>query len=197
MLYKLSVVNMNRPDFILSRISGKILDVGFNSGTLHRKIKEKFKNDVFGIDTVIKKETECYKEADASKKIPFPDNYFDTIVAGEVIEHMKKPEGFIQEAYRVLKKDGRIIITTPNRLSLINRIFRSYYAPLHFTLFAEKELAGLLESKGFRIIESVYFPFTPESCDNSRYPELFLFRKTLHHIIPKNLREDMIFVCKK
>jgi len=43
----------------------------------------------------------------------FPDSFFDTVVSGEVIEHLEKPELFIKEAARILKKGGKLLITTP------------------------------------------------------------------------------------
>lgn len=39
---------------------------------------------------------------------------FDTIVAGEIIEHLENPGQFLQTLRRHLKRGGRLIITTPN-----------------------------------------------------------------------------------
>ena len=46
--------------------------------------------------------------------LPFKDNTFDVVYSTWVIEHLKKPKMFIQEAYRVLKKDGILILWVPN-----------------------------------------------------------------------------------
>jgi ubiquinone/menaquinone biosynthesis C-methylase UbiE len=50
--------------------------------------------------------------------IPFKDHSFDTIIAAEIIEHMKKEDGFrfVSEIKRVAKK--RVIVTTPNFKSI-------------------------------------------------------------------------------
>ncbi|MCX5804133.1 MAG: methyltransferase domain-containing protein [Proteobacteria bacterium] len=47
--------------------------------------------------------------------IRFPDNYFDAIVCFETIEHVKDQERALSELLRVLKPDGLLIISSPNR----------------------------------------------------------------------------------
>ncbi len=56
--------------------------------------------------------------ADAQEVLPFPDGSFDFVTALEVIEHLEKPQRLLAEAARVLKDDGLLLISTPNRRSL-------------------------------------------------------------------------------
>lgn len=51
----------------------------------------------------------------AAEAIPYPNNYFDTILSHEVLEHVADDRQTIQEMVRVLKPGGRIIIFCPNR----------------------------------------------------------------------------------
>jgi len=44
------------------------------------------------------------------------------IIASEVIEHVFDTDFFIEEMKRILKSNGRIIITTPNMHSATNRL---------------------------------------------------------------------------
>ena len=44
--------------------------------------------------------------------LPFKDNAFDTIVSTEVLEHLEKPQIFVNEIYRVLKHDSAFFLTT-------------------------------------------------------------------------------------
>jgi 2-polyprenyl-3-methyl-5-hydroxy-6-metoxy-1,4-benzoquinol methylase len=39
---------------------------------------------------------------------------FEVVTAGDVIEHVSNPGGFLDNIYRHLEHDGRLIITTPN-----------------------------------------------------------------------------------
>ncbi len=59
-------------------------------------------------------------------KIPEPDQSYDVILCSEVLEHLPDPNGALNEFQRLLKKDGRLIITAPfNSLT--------HFAPYHFS----------------------------------------------------------------
>lgn len=55
-----------------------------------------------------------------------PDQIFDCIYAGEIIEHSWRPGEMILECARILKDGGLLIIDTPNVFSYIN-VFRVYF----------------------------------------------------------------------
>lgn len=60
--------------------------------------------------------------ADVEKGLPFfKDNTTDFVIAGEIIEHIVDTDFFLSEIYRILKKDGKLLLTTPNLASWINR----------------------------------------------------------------------------
>ena len=49
--------------------------------------------------------------------VPFKENeYFDVIVCFEAIEHVEKQDKVMQEIKRLLKNDGMLLISSPNRL---------------------------------------------------------------------------------
>lgn len=50
----------------------------------------------------------------AEEKLPFPDNHFDHVISIDVHEHLHNPNPFTRELVRVIKPDGRVIITVPN-----------------------------------------------------------------------------------
>lgn len=57
--------------------------------------------------------------------IPVPDGSFDNVMCTEVLEHVPDPVAALTELVRILKKDGRLIITAPfNSLT--------HFAPYHF-----------------------------------------------------------------
>jgi SAM-dependent methyltransferase len=62
-------------------------------------------------------EFECYVDHfDAERdRFPYPDEHFDLVIAGEIIEHLTlDPMHMMLEARRVLRDGGYLLITTPN-----------------------------------------------------------------------------------
>ncbi len=49
-----------------------------------------------------------------SCRLPFPDGHFDLLVSIDVHEHLQHPERLAAEFFRVLKRGGRAVVTTPN-----------------------------------------------------------------------------------
>ncbi|HAR19581.1 MAG TPA: SAM-dependent methyltransferase [Cytophagales bacterium] len=50
-----------------------------------------------------------------------PDNFYDTVVSFQVIEHIQKDKEYLKEIARVLKPGGKAYITTPNRPMSLSR----------------------------------------------------------------------------
>jgi len=73
----------------------------------------------------IKKQGIESKACDA-EKLPFADNFFDSVVAAEVIYYLDHPESFFRESYRVLKPGGRLLISTANNTVKIYDRLRAY-----------------------------------------------------------------------
>jgi 2-polyprenyl-3-methyl-5-hydroxy-6-metoxy-1,4-benzoquinol methylase len=59
------------------------------------------------------------------KRLPFADNFFASVGAINVLEHVEEPEAFIAELVRVLEPGGRIVISSPNFLRVLG--FRDYH----------------------------------------------------------------------
>ena len=180
---------------IKNYLVGKILHVGCAVGPIHELLLKKYGNNVVGID-IMKIRQKNLIIADA-QTMPFKDCSFDSIFAGELIEHLHEPEKFLLECKRVLRGGGTLIITTPNKKSLINRIFHSYEKEAHLSLFSLKEIKDLLKKHNFSIVFVEMLPYTEESNYGSRHKELFLLRKLIHHFLPFSLRENIVIVGKK
>jgi len=50
-----------------------------------------------------------------AEDLPFEDEYFDVVVATFVVVHLSDPKKFFDEAYRVLKNGGQLLITNINQ----------------------------------------------------------------------------------
>ncbi len=87
----------------------------------------------------------------------FPDSSFEVVHASHVIEHLQRPEEFLQEARRVLKSDGSLLLITPNsdglQAKIMKKNWRSAIAD-HMVLFSRKTLFLLLEKNGFMVERS-------------------------------------------
>lgn len=115
--------------FILNRVGSgkKILDVGCGDGTLGIKLIEQ-NNIVYGCDIAkislasAKKGGIITKFVDLEKdEFPYPENFFDYVILGDIIEHIIDTDELLQKCYKVLKPKGHIIVTTPNLASLARR----------------------------------------------------------------------------
>lgn len=100
------------------------LDVGCGDGT-RTVIFDEFGRVVCGIDYLdwLDKRVRYriqFKQWDFMKAcLPYKEESFDLLLCFDVIEHLYNPEVLLKEIYRLLKKDGVLIISTPNR----NRLF--------------------------------------------------------------------------
>jgi SAM-dependent methyltransferase len=66
-----------------------------------------------------------YQVADLSKRLPFPDDTFDAINLGDVLEHMEDPAGVIRELVRASKPGGSILICTPLKGGFFKAVARA------------------------------------------------------------------------
>ncbi len=105
---------------------------------------------------------------DFQSTLPLQDQAFDMAFAGEVIEHTTSEREFVSELARILKPGGTLIVTTPNLVSLRNRLYMllgkmplNAAGEFHYRVFTLNRLRRLLESYGLQVqtIESSYLLF--------------------------------------
>jgi ubiquinone/menaquinone biosynthesis C-methylase UbiE len=76
--------------------------------------------------------------------LSFADNTFDSILCNQVLEHVYDHRTMLQEAFRVLKPGGNIILTVPFAWEL-------HEEPFDFFRFSKHALKELFEQTGFQI----------------------------------------------
>jgi SAM-dependent methyltransferase len=144
-------------EYLLNKISsiklkqkGIFLDAGCGIGTLGKALKDRYGGEVHGIEINPKAVFEAKKNGirakigDLEKVWPYPNDYFDTVISVQVIEHVVHTDQFIKEACRVLKKGGLFIVTTPNLAAWFNRIiFLFGYQPFFLEVSTEDKTLGL------------------------------------------------------
>jgi 2-polyprenyl-3-methyl-5-hydroxy-6-metoxy-1,4-benzoquinol methylase len=101
---------------------------------------------------------------DISHKWQVPDNYFDVVLAGEVIEHVLDTDLFLKRCFDALSPGGYLLLTTPNLSSFANLRYwlqTDQYMWIdsganqlgHVRYLAPKRMEQALESAGFQKIK--------------------------------------------
>jgi len=81
----------------------------------------------------------------------FRKNYFDLIIMYDVIEHLprKMEQKALKEIYRILKYNGELLISTPNKTFLSCLLDPAYYfGHRHYTL---TEIERILHTCGYKV----------------------------------------------
>ena len=159
-----------RVDQALKYVRGsQVLDVGCagapDAGSfywLHGQLRKKFQH-VVGIDI-------NERHIEQIRAMGFRETYvccaesfslaqrFDTIVAGELVEHLSNPGLFLERCKEHLAVNGRVIITTPNPFSLSSILYAIFKFPRtcanseHTCWFCPRTFQELAGRVGFRTI---------------------------------------------
>ncbi len=184
---------MNRMEFFKKlELEGVVLNFGSAQGKLHSVLKSRH-SGVVGVD--MQKPADLIR--DLNKKFDFPARP-SMIIAGEVIEHLDSPLAFLKECHRTLRKNGRLIITTPNADSLL-----SFYAGAvgsynkeHFFLFNKGSLSLILEKAGFKHHEIFFLDASEDDGNCGKRPLWAMPFQVFTKLMP-NLKFHLCAVATK
>ncbi len=110
-------------EFIGNTKNKVILEIGIGEYEFKIPTKKKYTLDIV-------KEYNPDLLCDLNKsKIPLKDRSVNVIIVGEVLEHLINPYKAVREFYRILKKGGIVVASSPNVCSLVNR-FRMLFGDL-------------------------------------------------------------------
>ena len=113
-----------------------------------------------------------------------------------VIEHLEKPDDILDHLYKLLRKDGILIVGTPNISSIAAKVFQSnfrLFGPGHLCLFNPKSLEKILSNHRFRIIKKEYPFWKTDYANFSNIIRMFMPWK----ISPAFYGSIMTFYAKK
>lgn len=103
-------------------------------------------------------------KTDINRIIDTKKNYFDNITALAVLEHVENPEIFLKKIKIMLKKGGKVILTTPHKsgkviLETLSKIglISSDEIDDHKNYFDKKSLSKLFRKSGFKIVKVEQF----------------------------------------
>lgn len=151
--------------------ASRLLDVGCGFGLMGKRLKEKIQNlEVTGIEregeviNVARSNVDKLIVGDVENiKLPFEKDYFDCLVYGDVLEHLKDPWKLLKEHTYYLKRGGCCIVSVPNisHYSIIKGLLSDVweYKPsgildeTHLRFFTLESIRKMFEDSGYAIEE--------------------------------------------
>ena len=146
-------------DEIVDQSAGKVLDIGCGRGYLLQSLKQKG-CEVFGVEANQNSVDICHNLGlivfhGNLEEAHYPDNFFDTVVLSQVLEHLPSPQKTLREIWRILKSGGNLFIYTPNPKGYMAKVFGKYWhgwhIPFHFYALTAETMRKLAEETGFAI----------------------------------------------
>jgi len=140
------------------RLAYRVLDLGCGACELARYLSKTYGQKVTGVDiyansfpnnrniTRNTKRIRCIRK-DAARLTFIRNETVDAVIISWALHEMKNPQAVLQEAYRVLRPGGKILIVEFPRNSLAQKLWNENY-------YTIKELTGFLRKAGFKDIRS-------------------------------------------
>jgi len=150
-----------------------IIDLGARQGSFNKIFRELNFEKIIAVDidakALAKNDANEKYIMDLEEKLPFPDGFCECVFMAEVIEHFEHRVELLKEIFRILKPFGYLVLTTPNKRSLI-AFFDKFIGRFiengkwnghdfnHRYVYAFDEIRDLLRKVGLKIItiESFY-----------------------------------------
>ena len=142
-------------------VNSNILDVGCASGGFLDYLSKYDYENLAGVEPTYK----YYKKAQKkqkynikmgfAEKIPFDDNVFDIVIMDQVLEHIVDPSKALNEAKRVLNKDGFLCVGIPDADRYKEKYFFDFFWFImreHIQHFDIEHIKLLAQKEGFEFI---------------------------------------------
>ncbi|GLH76756.1 hypothetical protein SSBR45G_16640 [Bradyrhizobium sp. SSBR45G] len=117
------------------------LDAGCGTGTLSRLLAQRgcvvtgvdASAEMIGLARRFQADTEQpaglrFDQIATIESLPFSDGSFDGVLCASVLEYVPDVAGALREIHRVLRPDGLVLLSIPNRASLLRQGFKLAFA---------------------------------------------------------------------
>ncbi len=210
----LSYFEFDRPELLalIPQSARQVLDIGCGAGRLGGALKARQRVEVIGIEVVAAAAHAARDRLDQvfagdieTMELPFSLGSFDTIVCGDVLEHLTHPEDLLRRAHGWLKPGGRLIASIPNVRhhtvvrSLLDGNWTYQPAGLldrtHLGFFTRRDIEDLFRSTGFSIarLEAVPGPGDEEWWQQGPRGEVKEGRLHIANLPPEEAQEFYVY----
>jgi 2-polyprenyl-3-methyl-5-hydroxy-6-metoxy-1,4-benzoquinol methylase len=173
--------------------SGPVLDVGCGGGLFLGMLRQRG-FQVLGLDMSRDAARLAWKQqsvpavAGDLSACPIASGSCAAVTMFHLLEHVPEPRLYLEEAHRLLRPNGRLIIQVPNaacwQFALLGRAWNGVDAPRHLHLFRAADLEKMLERSGFEIVRRKYFSLrdNPAGLATSLAPSLDPMSRRIRHV---------------
>ena len=195
--------NKHIVDFLKKSKPGKIIDVGCGLGWYMSVLDDKWEKYGTDISKFALKNASNYcntihgdiEKILRQKKIK---KKFDYVIFSHVIEHLKNPMFTLKKLKGILKKNGTLLLETPNFDSAAFRLFKEKFRllddPTHISLFTNESMIRALNDTGYKIQFIDYPYFNTKYFTKENLLKLLNYKKET--VSPPFYGSVMFFVCK-
>ncbi|MBN2455270.1 MAG: class I SAM-dependent methyltransferase [Sedimentisphaerales bacterium] len=140
------------------RLAFRVLDLGCGACELAQYLSETYAQKVTGVDISADSFSDKRNVAKKTKRIRcigkdaarlnfIRNEAIDAVIISWALHEMENPHAVLQEAHRVLRPGGKILVVEFPRNSLAQKLWNENY-------YTSKELAGFLRKAGFKDIRA-------------------------------------------
>lgn len=133
--------------------AAKILEIGSGLGYLTYALRKSgyaasaIEISKVAVEEAIRNFGDFYINADLFEYSKGHQSVYDVVIATEVIEHVDNPIEFIKAMYDLVKFNGYVVLTTPNRSFFPKQmIWESSLPPIHYWWFGEESMKYIAKS---------------------------------------------------